>query len=245
MTLTFAFQGRICMIWFTIAGRSDGSSEQTFDWRRHRILWTIFRRLHIQLLWMWWGNCKWRVQTDNDETISPLRWRLALHRQLWVPIRHLNSRFKILAGQVVQNNSVEYESSAKINSEPNSTDQSCQYEEDIANFRNNAMNKIWIQGYDRLSKDETGMLEGLQTSPVAFGAHVSDHIFWYSGGKVKRNTCTAEYRCVLWASLQLTPDAKFICEHFSPPWNDTCWPCHVTHWYSIRRVQGSGLFYRY
>ena len=182
--------------------------------------------------WRWWDNISSPLKTGlTPAIVSP----------------HRPSLFKIQnSGRTgFRNNSVEYDSSAKINSEPNSTDQSCQYEEDIANFRNNAMNKIWIQGYDRLSKDETGMLEGLQTSPVAFGAHVSDHIFWYSGGKISRNTCTVECRCVLWASLQLTPDAKFICEHFSPPWNYSYWPFHVTLWYFIRRVQGSGLFYRY
>ena len=50
------------------------------------------------------------------------------------------------------------------------------------NFENNALNKIWVQDWIKLEQDETSMLEGLQTSPVAFGSHVSDHIFSYSGG---------------------------------------------------------------
>ncbi|KAL5262100.1 hypothetical protein ACHWQZ_G007710 [Mnemiopsis leidyi] len=57
----------------------------------------------------------------------------------------------------------------------------CEFTEDIANFENNAMNKIWVQDWIKLDQDEASMLEGLLTSPVAFGTRVSDHIFSYSG----------------------------------------------------------------
>ena len=46
------------------------------------------------------------------------------------------------------------------------------------------MNKIWVQDWIKLDQDEASMLEGLLTSPVAFGTRVSDHIFSYSGGRI-------------------------------------------------------------
>ena len=51
----------------------------------------------------------------------------------------------------------------------NPTDTQCKFTDDIPNFKNNALTKIWIQESVHLSNNEEGMLEGLQTSPIAFG----------------------------------------------------------------------------
>ena len=65
----------------------------------------------------------------------------------------------------------------------NPTDTQCKFTDDIPNFKNNALTKIWIQESVHLSNNEEGMLEGLQTSPIAFGLHISENLFSYSGGK--------------------------------------------------------------
>ena len=53
---------------------------------------------------------------------------------------------------------------------------------DIVNFKNNAMTKIWIQDFVPLQSSEVGMLEGLPTSPVAFGTMIGMDLYAYSGG---------------------------------------------------------------
>ena len=63
-------------------------------------------------------------------------------------------------------------------------DQPCKFAKDIETFKNNALDKIWIQDYLPLGKTEASLMKGLQYSPVAFGAYISDNIFGYSGGFV-------------------------------------------------------------
>ena len=63
-----------------------------------------------------------------------------------------------------------------------STDTPCKILKDIVNFKNNAMTKIWIQDFVPLQSSEVGMLEGLHTSPVAFGTMIGMDLYAYSGG---------------------------------------------------------------
>ncbi|XP_063688008.1 uncharacterized protein LOC134821236 [Bolinopsis microptera] len=67
--------------------------------------------------------------------------------------------------------------------------QTCTFADDIASYKNNALNKIWIQDWIPLGKNEDSMLRGLQTSPVAFGSYISDNIFAYSGGTYSDALC--------------------------------------------------------
>ena len=68
----------------------------------------------------------------------------------------------------------------------------CKFTDDIAKFKNNAMTKIWIQDWVPVSNSEAGMLEGLQTSPVAFGTYISLDLYAYSGGKLGVNMLILE-----------------------------------------------------
>jgi len=65
----------------------------------------------------------------------------------------------------------------------------CKILEDIVNFKNNAMTKIWIQDFVPLQSSEVGMLEGLTTSPVAFGTMIGNDLFAYSGGEYRDTQC--------------------------------------------------------
>ena len=59
--------------------------------------------------------------------------------------------------------------------------QACQFADDIATFKNNALQKLWVTSFVKRNQDDNGMVSGLLYSPVAFGSYVSNDIFDYSG----------------------------------------------------------------
>ncbi|KAL5262101.1 hypothetical protein ACHWQZ_G007711 [Mnemiopsis leidyi] len=70
--------------------------------------------------------------------------------------------------------------------------QPCPFSDDIASFKKNALDKIWIQDFVPLGKNEASVIEGLLISPVAFGAYISDNIFGYSGGTYSDSLCATQ-----------------------------------------------------
>ena len=65
------------------------------------------------------------------------------------------------------------------------SDTVCKYAEEIAEWKDNGIPKIWFQNYARLANSEDAMLTGLQSSPVAFISLISTKLMSYSGGKSK------------------------------------------------------------
>ena len=58
----------------------------------------------------------------------------------------------------------------------------CKFTEDIAAKRNNALKKMWFSDWEELVKSDKFFVEGLLTSPVAFGSYITKKYGAYSGG---------------------------------------------------------------